>query len=83
MWNVNKTDRLQPSSCDGSLVFKSIISASERNVFDKTKPIGFKINNELQFWEYSVFSVFEITFQDANIEIVNVVVICIEVQWQR
>ena len=30
-----------------------------------------------------MFSVFEITFQDANIEIVNVVVICIEVQWQR
>ena len=29
------------------------------------------------------FSVFEITFQDANIEIVNVVAICIEVQWQR
>ena len=30
-----------------------------------------------------MFSIFEITLQNANFEIVNVVIICIEVQWQR
>ena len=32
-----------------TLMFKSIISAEERNVSVKTKLIDFKINNELQF----------------------------------
>ena len=30
-----------------------------------------------------MFSIFEIAFHNANFEIVNVVIICIEVQWQR
>ena len=64
-------------------MLKSIIFAEERNVSVKTKHIGFKINNELQVCKYYVFSIFEIALQDANIEIVNVVTICIEMQWQR
>ena len=32
-----------------TLMPKSIIFAEERNVFIKTKLIGFKINNKLQF----------------------------------
>ena len=32
-----------------TLMLKSIIFAEEGNVFIKTKLIGFKINNELQF----------------------------------
>ena len=32
-----------------TLMLKGIISAEERNVFVKTKLIGLKINNELQF----------------------------------
>ena len=31
----------------------------------------------------SVFSIIEIALQNANIEIVDVVIICIELQWQR
>ena len=57
--------------------------AEERNVFIKSKLIGFKINNELQFCQFFVLSVFEITLQNANIEIVNAVTIFIEMQWQR
>ena len=64
-------------------MLKSIISAEERNVFVKTKLIGFKINNELQFFYLSVFSIYEISLQDAKFEIVNAVTICIEMQWQR
>ena len=64
-------------------MLKSIISAKERNIFVKAKLIGFRINNELQFCQFSVFSIFEIALQDANIEIVNVVAICIEMQLQR
>ena len=64
-------------------MFKSIIFAEERNVFVKTKLIDFKINNELQFCLFSVFSAFEIALQDANFEIVNILNICIEIQWQR
>ena len=30
-----------------------------------------------------MFSVFEIALQDANFDIVDVVIICIEMQWQR
>ena len=30
-----------------------------------------------------MLSIFEIALQNANIEIVNVVIICIEMQWQR
>ena len=30
-----------------------------------------------------MFSIFEIALQNANFEIVNVVIICIEMQWQR
>ena len=30
-----------------------------------------------------MFIIFEIAYQDANFEIVNVVSICIEMQWQR
>ena len=59
-------------------MLKGIIFAEERNVFIKTKLIGFKINNELQFCYFSVFSIFEITLQNANFEIVNLVIICIE-----
>ena len=57
---------------------KSIIFAEERNVFVKTKLIDLKINNVLQFCYFSVFSIVEIALQDENIEIVNVVTICIE-----
>ena len=64
-------------------MFKSILSAEEGNVFVKAKHIGFKINNELQFCLFSVFSIFEIALQDANFEITYVVTICIEMQWQR
>ena len=64
-------------------MLKSIISAKERNIFVKAKLIGFRINNELQLCQFSVFSIFEIALQDANIEIVNVVAICIEMQLQR
>ena len=64
-------------------MLKSIIFPEERNVFIKAKLIGFKINNELQFCYFSVFSIFEIALQDANFEIVNVVIISIEVQLQR
>ena len=64
-------------------MFKTIIFAEERNVFVKTKLIGFKINNELQFCYFSTFSIFVISLQDANFEISNVVTICIEMQWQR
>ena len=64
-------------------MLKGIIFAEERNVFVKTKLIGFKINNELQFCWFSVFSIFEIALQNANFEIVDVVIICIEMQWQR
>ena len=64
-------------------MFKSFIFAEERNVFVKTKLLGLEVNNELLFCLSSVFSVFEIALQDANIDIVNVVTICIEMQWQR
>ena len=30
-----------------------------------------------------MFSIFEITLQDENHKIVNIVIICIEMQWQR
>ena len=30
-----------------------------------------------------MFSIFEIALQNANFKIVNVVIICIEMQWQR
>ena len=42
-----------------------------------------KVNNKLQFCLFSVFSIFEIALQMQNFEIVNVVIICIEMQWQR
>ena len=64
-------------------MLKSIIFAEERNVFIKIKLIGYKINNDLQFCLFSMFSIFEIALQNANIEIVNVVTVCIEMQWQR
>ena len=64
-------------------MLKSIIFAEERNVFIKIKLIGYKINNDLQFCLFSMFSIFEIALQNANFEIVNVVIICIEMQWQR
>ena len=35
-------------------------------MYVKTKFIGMKINNELQFCYFNVFSVFEITYQDAQ-----------------
>ena len=61
-------------------MLKSIIFTEERNVFIKTKLIGFKINNKLHFCLFSVFSIFEIALQNANFKIVNVVIICIEMQ---
>ena len=64
-------------------MLKGIIFAEERNVFIKIKLIGYKINNDLQFCLFSTFSIFEIALQNANLEIVNVVIICIEMQWQR
>ena len=64
-------------------MLKSIIFAEERNVFIKIKLIGYKINNDLQFCLFSMFSIFEIVLQNANFEIVNVVTIGIEMQWQR
>ena len=45
--------------------------------------IGFKINNKLQFCLFSVFSIFEIILQNASFKVVNVVIISIEMQWQR
>ena len=66
-----------------TLMLKSIIFAEERNVFIQTKLIGFKINNKLQFCYFSVFSIFEIAHQNANFYIVDVVIICIEMQLQR
>ena len=57
-------------------MLKSIIFAEERNVFIETKLIDFKINNDLQFFLFSMFSVFEIALQNANYEIVKVVIIC-------
>ena len=63
-------------------MFKSIIFAEERNVFIKIKLIDFKINDKFQFCLFSVFSIFEIALQNANFEIVNGVIICIEMQWQ-
>ena len=60
-----------------------IIFAEERNVFIKTKLIGFKINNKLQFCSFSMIIIFEFVPQNANFEIVNVVIICIQMQWQR
>ena len=50
-------------------MFKSIIFTEERNVFIKTKLIGFKINNKLQFCLIWGFSIFEIALQNANFEI--------------
>ena len=64
-------------------MFKSFISAMERNVSVKTKLIGIKINNELQFCHFYMISIFEIALQDTNFEIVNIVTICIKMQWQR
>ena len=64
-------------------MLRSIIFAEERNVFIKTKLTCFKINNKLLFCLFSVFSIFEIALQNANIKIINFVIICIEVQWQR
>ena len=64
-------------------MLKSIIFTEEKNVFIKTKLIGFKINKKLHFCLFSVCSIFEIALQNANFEIVNVVIICIELQWQR
>ena len=57
--------------------------AEERNVFVKTKLISSKTNSELQFCQLFVFSIFEIALQDANFEIVDVVTICNEMQWQK
>ena len=64
-------------------MLKSIIFTEEKNIFIETKLICFKINNKLQFCLFSVFSIFEIALQNAIIEIVNVVIIFIEMQWQR
>ena len=64
-------------------MLKSIILAEVSNVFIKTKLIGYKINNELQFCLFYVFSIFEIAIRNANFEIVNAVTVCIEMQWQR
>ena len=59
-------------------MLKSIIFAEERNVFIETKLIGIKINNKLQFCQFSVFSILEIALKNANFEIVNVATICLE-----
>ena len=64
-------------------MFKSIISAEERNVIVKTKLIGFKINNQLQLCLFYVFSIIEFALQGANFEIVNVLVIYVKMHWQR
>ena len=64
-------------------MLKSIISAEKKNVFVEIKLIGFRINDELQFCQFYVFSILEIAFLDANFEIVNVVAIYIEMQSQR
>ena len=63
-------------------MLKSITFTEERNVFIKTKHIGFKINNKLQFTLISVISIFEYAHKNANFEIVDVVIICIEMQLQ-
>ena len=47
------------------------MSAYDRYVFIKTKLIGFKVNNEFIFCYFFVINVFENSFQDANIVIVN------------
>ena len=64
-------------------MLKCIIFDEETNVFIKTKLICFKISNKLQFCLFSMFSIYEIALQNANFEIVNVVTICIEMQWQK
>ena len=64
-------------------MLKSIIFTEETNVFIKTTLIGFEINNKLQICLFYVFSIFEIALQNANYMIVNFVIICIEMQWQR
>ena len=58
-------------------MLKSVIFTEERNISVKIKPICFKINNKLQFCKFSVFSIFEIAFQNANFEIANVVVVVV------
>ena len=64
-------------------MLKSIIFTEEGNIFIENKIICFKINNKLQFCSFSVFSIFEIAIKNANLLIFNVVIICIEMQWQR
>ena len=64
-------------------MLKSIIFAVQRNVFVNTKLIGFKLISELQLCYFSVLRIFEFALQHANCEIVIVVTIYLEVQWQR
>ena len=64
-------------------MLNNIIFTEERNIFIETKHICLKINNKLQFCWLFVFSIFDIALQDANFEIVHVVIICIEMQRQR
>ena len=48
----------------------------------ETKLIGLKTNNNLNSVNF-LFIIFKIALQNANVEIVDVEIICIEMKWQR
>ena len=53
-----------------------------RQVYIETKLIGLKPNNNFNSVNF-LFIIFKIALQNANVEIVNVEIICIEMKWQR
>ena len=53
-----------------------------RQVSTETKLIGLKTNNNLNSVNF-LFIIFKIVLQNANVEIVDVEIICIEMKWQR
>ena len=48
----------------------------------ETKLIGLKTNNNFNSVNF-LFIIFKIALQNANVEIVDVEIICIEMKWQR
>ena len=48
----------------------------------ETKLIGLKTNNNFNSVDF-LFIIFKIALQNANVEIVDVETICIEMKWQR
>ena len=53
-----------------------------RQVSIETKLIGLKTNNNFNSVNF-LFIIFKIALQNANVEIVDVEIICIEMKWQR